>query len=205
MTSTSSPRKLLPEDAAASLMRHGGNLVAIFVVVAKPAGLEHIPEVEVAQLDLRARAGCCPVSRPSNGACGSACNSRMNSHTPGADLGLAIPQDVVEPEDVALEEPPESCRRRRDLVEAEELAHQAVVRAPGEFQALEPSAALNSSAKVRAKALTPAPPVWTSVPSMSNKTRRTMCGESTGMPRVAMGIGDHWSLPTIQPHYRFWL
>ena len=44
---------------------------------------------------------------------------------------------MVEPEDVAVEEPLEVRGRRRNLVEPEELAHEAVVRATGELQALE--------------------------------------------------------------------
>ena len=57
---------------------------------------------------------------------------------------------------------------------------------PANFRRSNPSATLNSEANVLAKAFTPAPPVWTSVPSISNRTRRTMCRKvSRGRP-VAM-------------------
>src|SRR5476651_1003530 len=45
---------------------------------------------------------------------------------------------------------------------------------PANFIFSRPVCALNSVANVLAKACVPAWPVWTSVPSMSNKTRRTM-------------------------------
>ena len=64
-----------------------------------------------------------------------AANELPDARTGG---GPALVENVVEPEDVAVEEALEVLRRRRDLVEAEELAHEAQVGASGELQALEP-------------------------------------------------------------------
>ena len=117
-------------------MRHSGNLVALFVVVGERASLEDVPEIEVAQLDLGTEPD---VARE------QAEQGRLRQFLQFANkiphartqLGLAGAQDVVEPKHVALEEPLKVFRRRRDMVEPEEFAHQAEVGASGEFQALE--------------------------------------------------------------------
>ena len=62
---------------------------------------------------------------------------------------------MVQPEDVALEEPLKVLRRRRDLVEAEELAHEADIGAPGELQPLEPVHGIELGGKRLGKSLHP--------------------------------------------------
>ena len=101
------PAQVLPEDAAAALMRHGGDLVALFVVVGEPAGLKDLPEIEVAQLDLRAEPDVAGEQAEQR---------RLRQRLQFADefpharteLGLAVAQDMVQPEDVTLEEPLQS-------------------------------------------------------------------------------------------------
>src|SRR5436309_16126212 len=46
--------QVVVEQTAAALFGEGGDLIAVFVVVGKRAGLENLPQLEVAQLDFGA-------------------------------------------------------------------------------------------------------------------------------------------------------
>ena len=73
----------------------------------------------------------------------------------GTEVGSALAQHVVQPKDVAVEEPVKVLWGRRDLVEAEELAYEAQVGAPGEFQPLKPVRRVELALKDPGKGLHP--------------------------------------------------
>ena len=62
---------------------------------------------------------------------------------------------MVQPEDVVVEESAEVLSRRRDLVEPEELPHEADVGAPGKLQVAEPVRCLELSSEGSGESLDP--------------------------------------------------
>ena len=59
------------------------------------------------------------------------------SRNPLANVALALPQDLIEPENITRKEPLEVFRRARDTMKPEELPHQADIRSSGKFKFFE--------------------------------------------------------------------
>lgn len=124
--------QLPAQQAAAAFERSDRDLVAIFAVVGKATRLENLPKAIAAQFDFRAEADVAgkqaQLWRIGQG------RQTINKLTrPVTGAAVALPDCLVEPENITLEEPLEIFRRRCNPVEAEKFAHQIHIRPPGKI------------------------------------------------------------------------
>src|SRR5580765_3737804 len=111
------------------------DLIALFVIVGKRAGLKFLPKIEMTQLDLRAEPDVASKQAKAG---------RVRQRAQAADdfpdartrLSLAVDKNVVEPENVTLEEAPEIRGAGFNAVHREKFAHEVHVGAAGELETL---------------------------------------------------------------------
>ena len=124
------------QEASGTIAGNGGDLIALFMVIGKSAGLEEFPQAEVAQFDLRAQADVAS-QKAKQGRFGKLPELVDEGADARAFAGFTVPEDLVEPEDVTIKEPAEIICRGRDSVHRKKLAHKAEIGASGEFEAFE--------------------------------------------------------------------
>src|SRR5437879_585968 len=122
--------QLFSQQPAAALARDGGYLIPVLVVVAKPAGGEMVPKMVMTQLDLRAEPD---VAREQ-------ADDRRPPQVPqipqrlahaGQDLACKLAEEMIEPEDVAVEKPLKILRPGLDVMAREKLADDRRIGAAG--------------------------------------------------------------------------
>jgi hypothetical protein len=123
--------QIFPQHASSAFECGGGDVIAVFVVIGKPAGFKKIPKSVTAQLDFRAEADVAGEQAKHRRLRQRAQAVEEFRHAP-ADFAAALGDDVVEPENETLEKPLEILRCGRDVVVAEKFADETHVGAPGE-------------------------------------------------------------------------
>src|SRR5439155_9388576 len=125
--------QIVVEQSAAAVFGNGGDLIAVLVVIAKRARLEHFPKFKVAQLDFRAEPDVAG-QQAQRGRFGQRVQLANEFPDAGQHDAARLSQQIVEPEDIAIEEKAKILRRRLDLVLQKKLTRQACIGAAGEFQ-----------------------------------------------------------------------
>lgn len=123
------------EQEAASVAGDGGELIAIFVIIAKCAGAERIPEAVMAQLDFGAEPNV-PREQAEHGRMGRILQSRDKFADAWTLMAVHLVQQMLQPEHIGIEETLKIPARRGDAVCAEAFAHEGSIGAPGEIQRL---------------------------------------------------------------------
>src|SRR5471030_817432 len=108
----------------AARVRGGGDQIAFLVVVGKPAELELLPQVEVAQFDFRAEPDVAG-EQADNRRIRQRVQVAQQFPNSGANLGLAADENLVEPENIILEEALKIFRRGGNVVMFEKFADEA--------------------------------------------------------------------------------
>lgn len=129
------PAQLTAKQFRPAPMGRVRDLIPLFVVVGKCARDEFLPQIEVPQLDLCAKPD---ISREQTERRRIRQRLQIVDQFPDAGTGLrfTLGQNVVEPEDVALEEAAEMFGIGLDVIEPEKFAHQTDIRAAGELHFL---------------------------------------------------------------------
>ena len=124
------------QHAAAALTCDGGNLIAILPVIREAARFEMFPQSEVAQLDFRSEPDVAGEQSQQRrlGQCLQISDQLADA---GTFLRLTFLEQMMQPMNVALEEPREVGIRRRDAVQPKEFADEADIGASGEFHPLD--------------------------------------------------------------------
>ncbi len=172
--------QILTEHAAAPISRDSGDLIAIFVIISNPP-VWNRPTTEPSQFKFRTEPD---VARQQtiNGGSGSAWSWSRNPRTRGwSDRGCAEAGHRAERRSVRRTAG--SWRRPRNAVGLKDFRTSPISVRPANLSCAMPSTP-NSAANACANALTPAPPVRMSVPSISKKTSRTMRAQGYGAPRA---------------------
>ena len=121
------------EQLAAALAGHDSNLAAILVVVGEGAGAEVVPELVMAELELRAQTDIASEQTDAR-------RLRQRVEVPdqfGNSLehrSAQLREHVIEPKNVVVEKLRKILRTRFDAVEAEKVADDRGIGAAGEFQ-----------------------------------------------------------------------
>jgi len=129
--------QILMEQPAAALARDGGDLIALLVVVAKCAGLEDLPEIEVAQLDFRTQTDV-SGQEANDGWLRQRAKLAQEMSDTGNDPALGSGEEIIEPKNVAVEKPAGILRARLNPVLEKELPGERRVGPTGELQTLGP-------------------------------------------------------------------
>lgn len=122
---------LSAEHTGAPLQRDARDLVAIFMVIGEGARRELLPEIEVAQFDFGTELD---VAREETEEGWLGQGLQLAEERPDARtfLGFAPGEEVVEPEDVAVEESREVFAGGRKVFELEKLPHETDIGAARE-------------------------------------------------------------------------
>jgi len=125
------------EHPASAGQRGDRDVIAVFMVVRKTAHHEITPQAEPAQLDFRAQAD---VAREQTEHRRLRQREQVGDELPHTVTfaARALRDDVLQPENIAVEKTAKMLRPLVQVMDFEKLAHQAHIRAPGEFHLFQP-------------------------------------------------------------------